>query len=114
MQKTSTVTEKDVAKLVTKLAEWQDKYAKLEVENAQLRVKIEQLESHRNCAMQAEKRDADRAFRTLIEVGYPTPVETYGTNASWAVSDLCRCISGLGKKIERLGRLYHNQIETTK
>jgi hypothetical protein len=38
-----------------------------------------------------ERKDCEKALRALAGK-YPTPVEGYGTNSSWAISDLCRFI----------------------
>lgn len=40
-----------------------------------------------------ERKDCLKALETLSAVGYPTPQEGYGTNSSWAISDLCRALA---------------------
>lgn len=44
---------------------------------------------------EAERRDCEKALLALAGAHYPTPVETYGTNSSWAISDLCRAVKEL-------------------
>ena len=48
------------------------------------------LKSQRDCAMEAEKRDAFRIMEALAGAHICTPEETYGTNTGWAISDLIR------------------------
>jgi len=62
-------------------------------ENIRLERQLALVQSQRNAAIEAEKRDASKAFDALVTAGYPTPVETYGSNSSWAISDLCRALA---------------------
>lgn len=48
-------------------------------------------------AQAAEKKDCEKALLALAG-WYPTPVEGYGFNVSWAISDLCRAVTELRKR----------------
>lgn len=48
-------------------------------------------ESQNKAAQATEKKDCEKALLALAG-WYPTPVEGYGWNSSWAISDLCKAI----------------------
>lgn len=55
-------------------------------------------EAQNKLAQAAEKKDCEKALLALAG-WYPTPVEGYGFNTSWAISDLCRAIQKLREHI---------------
>ena len=63
------------------------------------------LKSQRDCAIEAERRDATRIMEALAGAHVCTPEETYGSNTSWAISDLIRAFKSQ-PKIEEIQRLY--------
>lgn len=60
------------------------------------------MESGRNSAMEAEKKDARKAWLALSKANFTVPVDGYGWNSSWAVSDMCRCVKQQSETISRL------------
>jgi hypothetical protein len=74
-----------------------DEGIRLATEN--LRRQLALMESQRNAAMETEKRDAAKALDVLAGIGFVTPAETYGSNASWAISDLCRCVKDQAEQL---------------
>jgi hypothetical protein len=52
--------------------------------------KLDLLKSQRHASIVTEGKDATRIFEALVGAGYPTPLEGYGNNSSWAISDLIR------------------------
>jgi len=67
---------------------------------------IDWLVSQRTAAFEAERRDASKAFEALISAGYPTPLEGYGSNSSWAISDLCRALAQMKAERDQLATDY--------
>jgi len=64
---------------------------------AQVRVReaLSLREIQDKASIEHERRDCEKALIALSEAGICTPVEGYGTNSSWAISDLCRAIKQL-------------------
>jgi hypothetical protein len=63
-------------------------------------------ESQRNAAAECERKDCLKAMATLSAAGISTPAETYDTNSSWAVSDLCRAVKELSTKVVATETVY--------
>lgn len=71
-----------------------------ELANAKLQISI--MQSNQMAAIECEKIDASKALVALSDAGYPTPEETYGSNTSWAISDLCRALAAAKQRIAEL------------
>lgn len=80
----------------------------VEAERDQLRTAMSLLRSHRDAAVEAERKDAAKALAALAGAHIPTPEETYGNNASWAVSDLCRAVTKLYGDLNRARKALGN------
>ena len=50
------------------------------------------LRSQMDAGLAVERKDCEKALVALAGVHYTTPAEGYGTNSSWAISDLCRAV----------------------
>jgi hypothetical protein len=57
-------------------------------------------EAQRSAGEECERNDCKKALLELAGAGYPTPAEGYGTNSSWAISDLCRCVRDLQGRLD--------------
>lgn len=66
--------------------------------DAQLRL----ARSNAHAAVETERRDAKKAFDALCAAKYPTPLDGYGNNSSWAISDLCRALAKAEDRIQQL------------
>ncbi len=66
------------------------------------RAEHERVLMHRLLAIEQERKDCERALAALSGAGICTPEETYGTNSSWAIADLCRGIDTQAKRIAEL------------
>lgn len=59
---------------------------------AELEGQAERLNQHMDAGVECERRDCSKALLAMAAVGICTPEEGYGTNSSWAISDLCRAV----------------------
>ena len=59
------------------------------------------LEAQIGAATAMERNDCEKALLALSGAGYPTPQEGYGSNSSWAISDLCRCVAAMSDQKEQ-------------
>jgi hypothetical protein len=53
--------------------------------------------------LETERQDCIKALKALSGAGICTPAETYGTNTSWAISDLCRAVKELSERAAPAG-----------
>lgn len=66
----------------------------------ELRTKLSGAERQRDVSIETENKDCKKALYALAGSNYPTPAEGYGSNSSWAISDLCRAIKALLERAE--------------
>ena len=56
----------------------------------------------REASVETERKDCIRALTALSAAGVCTPEETYGTNSSWAIGDLCKALAAAQTRIAEL------------
>lgn len=53
------------------------------------------------CLITQERKDCIEALTALAGANVATPAKGYGTNVSWAISDLCRAVKDLHGRLIR-------------
>jgi predicted nucleic acid-binding Zn-ribbon protein len=62
----------------------------------------------REASVETERKDCIRALTALSAAGVCTPEETYGTNSSWAIGDLCKALTAAQARITELEKALQN------
>lgn len=88
---------------------------------AALQARIAELEKERelrhsqfDACVGIERSNCERALVALAGARIPTPVEGYGTNTSWAISDLIRGLGELRTRAEAAEKLAGDAVEALK
>lgn len=69
---------------------------------AELEAQVKRDAMHRENGVNCEREDCSRALLALASAHICTPAEGYGSNSSWAISDLCRAVSELTAQVQEL------------
>jgi hypothetical protein len=72
--------------------------------------RIDVLEANIKLGVEGERRDCEKALLALAGK-YPTPVEGYGINTSWAISELCRAFTNAQARIDVLEAQRRTELD---